>query len=388
MPSRNIDLLLVNFLCDSADSHELDKLNVWINNSEHETSFKQYVKTYYAITISMNELDKKEIKQKLFKDIRKEKNLFYQKRIGSFLRYAAMVLILIGIGFVYKQQKNDMVEVSTAKIVPDTDQITVQLANGETQVLEYGGNGTIQATDGTVVGTQQGNMLKYDATTRQEEIVYNTLNVPNAKRFDLMLSDGTMVRLNSGSSIRYPINFIPGMKREVFLEGEAFLEVAHDEEHPFVVNLHDLNVEVLGTRFNLSDYKENRDTEVVLVDGRVSLEPLNTVQGSEKVFLEPGYKGSFDRSGKDITTSKVNTSLYTSWIDGRIVIRDEPFENILIKLQRYYNVNIINNNESLAKERFNATIETNDETIEQVMNYFKQVYQIDYEVVENKVVIN
>ena len=70
------------------------------------------------------------------------------------------------------------------------------------------------------------------------------------------------------------------------------------------------------------------------------------------------------------------------------MIRNEPFENILIKLQRYYNVTIINNNESLAKERFNATIETEKETIEQVLNYFKQVYRIDYEVVENKVVIN
>jgi len=388
MLPKGIDLLLVKFLCDSADSHDLDVLNDWIKDQKHDRAFKEHVKTYFAITISMNELDKKEIKQKLFKEIRKDRNVFFQKRTRAFLRYAALFVILLGIGFVFQNNYFAKQETPAPKIIPHSDQITLQLDNGETKVLEMDANGNIQSSEGDVVGTQNGNTLKYE-NAAQKEIVYNTLKVPNAKRFNLVLSDGTRIHLNSGSTLRYPVSFIPGKKRKVFLEGEAFLDVAHDKDHPFVVNVHDLNVEVLGTRFNLSDYGENSDTEVVLVDGRVSLEALQSPDNTnDKMYLEPGFKGSFNRSTKYMSKAKVNTSLYTSWIDGRIVMRNEPFENILIKLQRYYNVTIINNNKSIARERFNATIETDKETIEQVLNYFRQVYQIDYNVVENKVVIN
>lgn len=385
---KGIDLLLAKFLCDSANSHDLDVLNDWVKEEKYDSAFKEYVKTYYAITISMNELDKNEIKLKLFKEIRKDRNLFLRKRTKTFLRYAAFLVLFLGIGFILQNNVFTKQDALVPKIIPRSDQITLQLDNGETKILETGFSGDIQSSDGSVVGTQNGNTIKY-GNVSQKEVVYNTLRVPNAKRFNLVLSDGTQVYLNSGSTLRYPVNFVQGKKRQVFLEGEAFLDVAHDKDHPFVVNVHDLNVEVLGTRFNLSDYGENNNTEVVLVDGSVSLEALQSSNDStSKMFLEPGFRGSFDRSTKHMSKAKVNTSLYTSWIDGRIVIRNEPFENILIKLQRFYNVTIINNNESIAKERFNATIETEKETIEQVLSYFKQVYQIDYNVVENKVVIN
>lgn len=387
MLSKSIEISLIKFICNSANKRDLDNLNEWIQDEKYHSIFKEYVKTYFAITISMNELDKKEIKRKLIREIKKDKSVFYQKRIGVFVRYAAMVVFMFGIGIVLKNHDLTTSDTSTPLIVPQSDHITLQLHNGETKMLKIDENGSIQTADGSLVGIQNGSTLKYEAS-HKNEVVYNTLIVPNAKRFNLVLSDGTKVKLNSGSSLRYPISFLPGHKREIFLEGEAFLEVAHDKKNPFVVNLHDLSVEVLGTRFNLSDYKENGDMEVVLVDGSVSLKALNNSVKMDKVILEPGYMGSFNRSDKNISKSKVNTSLYTSWVEGRMVIRDESFENILIKLQRYYNVTIINNNASLAKERFNATIETKEETIEQILNYFKQVYQIDYKVVENKVVIN
>lgn len=380
--------LLVKFLCDSADSQDLDKLNDWVQDEKCARTFKEYVKTHFAITISMNKTDKDEIKRKLLKEIRRDKGHTFRRTSATFLRYAAIVVFMLGIGYVFKDQLYKGAEAPQQSIVPRTDQITLKLANGEVRVLNMEGDSSIQNSNGRLLGTKEGNTLKYNTEATNAEIVFNTLKVPNAKRFNIVLSDGTKVHLNSGSSLRYPVNFIPNGKREVFLEGEAFLEVAHDKEHPFVVKANDLNVEVLGTRFNLSNYWENSSAEVVLVDGLVSLETQSVSSKSDKILLEPGFMGSFDHTTKDISKEKVNTSLYTSWIDGNIVIRDEPFENILIKLERFYNVTIINNNESLAKERFNATIETEKETIDQVLNYFKQVYQINYEVVENKVVIN
>ncbi|NVN19054.1 DUF4974 domain-containing protein [Muricauda sp. HICW] len=380
--------LLVKFLCDSANSQDLDKLNDWVQDERYARTFKEYVKTHFAITISMNKTDKEEIKKKLLKEIRKEKNYAFRRTTTTFLRYAAIVIFILGMGYVFKDEFYKRKEIPQQSIVPRTDQITLKLGNGEVKVLNTDDDANIQTSNGKWLGTKKGNTLEYGKETADGELVYNTLKVPNAKRFNIVLSDGTKVHLNSGSSLRYPVNFSHNGKREVFLEGEAFLEVAHDKEHPFVVRANDLNVEVLGTRFNLSNYGEKSSTEVVLVDGLVSLETASESPKSSKMILEPGFMGSFDQTTKDISKEKVNTALYTSWIDGNIVIRDESFGDILIKLERFYNVTIINNNEKLTKERFNATIETEKESIEQVLNYFKQVYQIDYEIVENKVVIN
>lgn len=388
MAIKDMESLLVKFLCDSANSHDLDELNDWVQDERYARIFKEYVKTHFAITISMNETDKKEIKERLLKEIKKDKGDMYRRTTVTFFRYAAMVVFVLGMGYLFRNELYPVAKDESPIIVPRTDQITLKMDNGEVKVLDTDGSSDIQTTDGSLLGTQNGNTLEYDPTIGNNEIVYNTLIVPYAKRFNIVLSDGTKVHLNSGSSLRYPVSFLPNGKREVYLEGEAFLEVAHDKEHPFVVRANDLNVEVLGTRFNLSNYGEKSNTEVVLVDGLVSLETESESSKSDKILLEPGFMGSFDHATKDISKEKVNTSLYTSWIDGNIVIRDEPFENILIKLERFYNVTIINNNQSLAKERFNATIETDKETIDQVLNYFKQVYQINYEVVENKVVIN
>ena len=238
-----------------------------------------------------------------------------------------------------------------------------------------------------MVGVRNGNKLVYDQG-EELKLVYNTLTVPNGKQFSIVLSDGSNVHLNSGSSIKYPINFLKGQQRQVFLTGEAFFEVAHDQVYSFIVNAQDLNIHVYGTKFNVSNYPEDRDTEVVLVEGSVSLRENLVIGDKPEVYLKPGYMGIYNRSDNNISQEEVNTSIYTSWMNGNLVFRNISFENIIQKLQRHYNVVIINNNKKLARETFNATIETEHETIEQVFNYFNKVYQIEYKIIENKIIIN
>ena len=175
----------------------------------------------------------------------------------------------------------------------------------------------------------------------------------------------------------------------MFLTGEAYFDVAHDQVHAFVVNAQDLDIHVYGTKFNVSNYPEDRDTEVVLVEGSVGLRESNLEKADNaEVYLKPGYMGIYNRSDNNISQEEVNTSIYTSWMNGNLVFRNISFENIIQKLQRHYNVVIINNNEKLAHETFNATIETQHETIEQVFNYFNKVYQIEYKIIENKIIIH
>lgn len=386
MISKEIENLIVKYLSQAATAEDLDVLNNWIADDKNHQVYKDFIKTHFAITLAMNNSDLNKIREELRKEIRKGKKQYYSRRLLSVMKYAAIAIFFIGVGIIWQQGVFDKTQ--NAVIVPRTDAITLELENGDIEIITEAGTTHVQNSNGKVVGLRQGNKLVYDKS-EDLELVYNTLTVPNGKQFSIVLSDGSNVHLNSGSSIKYPINFIKGQKRQVFLTGEAFFDVAHDQEHAFVVNAQDLDIHVYGTKFNVSNYPEDRDTEVVLVEGSVGLRESNLeIADNAEVYLKPGYMGIYNRSDNNISQEEVNTSIYTSWMNGNLVFRNISFENIIQKLQRHYNVVIINNNEKLAHETFNATIETKHESIEQVFNYFNKVYQIEYKIIENKIIIH
>jgi transmembrane sensor len=386
MISKDIENKIVKFLNQSADVVDLNILNSWLEDEENQQIFKSYVKTHFAINLAMNDPKLNKVKEELVKEMRKEENSVNKIRFLSVLKYAAIAIVFLGLGFLMKNNLFDTT--TTDMIIPREDLITLELGNGEKQVITEAGTTEITDKHGNVVGDKKGNQIIYEERGEDYKPDYNTLRVPNGKKFGIVLSDGTIVHLNAGSSITYPTVFAKDTPRKVALKGEAYFEVRHDEKRQFIVNVQDLDVRVYGTKFNVANYSEDNETEVVLIDGSVSLSNIeNSGQGKE-VFLEPGYMGVFNKQDKNIQNHKVNTSLYTSWMNGNLVFREMSFENIIQKLERSYNVVIINNNVQLANEKFNATIETEHETIEQVFKYFNKVYQIEFEIVENKIIIN
>ena len=386
MKSKEIEIIIVKYFSQSANMDDLDVLNKWMEDSQNQSIFLEYVKAHFAITLAMNEPDIKTIRKVLLSEIRKEKKKVQVHRLKTIMKYAAIAIIFLGIGALLQKNifsKNDTKEI----IIPKKDEITLKLGNGNVKVIAADGTSMVYDANGKVIGKQNGKELVYTGNGTATKLVYNTLSIPNGKRFNITLSDGTVVYMNAGSSMTYPVQFIKNKNRQIFLTGEAYFEVAHDKMHPFIVNANKLDVQVYGTKFNVSNYEEDVATDVVLVEGSVSM-TQSGLGGKNEVFLTPGYKGSFIKENKTISNEKVNTSLYTSWMSGNLVFREESFENIIKKLERNYNITIINNNKKLANETFNATIETDNESIVQVFNYFKKVYQIEYSIVENKIVIN
>ncbi|MDO9580871.1 MAG: FecR family protein, partial [Bacteroidales bacterium] len=241
---------------------------------------------------------------------------------------------------------------------------------------------------GKVVAEQSGNKLNYEKENSAEELAYNILTIPNGKKFQVVLSDGTEVHLNSGTVLRYPVKFIAGLNRKVYLlQGEAYFDVAKDVKHPFVVNADYMNVRVLGTEFNVSTYPEDLSINTVLVEGAVS------IFGNDKKYdnansleLKPGFKASWNKDKNNISVEEVDTNIYTSWINGKLIFKNSQFKNIIKKLERHYNVTIINNNAKLNEQYYDATFDT--ETIEQVLNSFNKSYKIEYTITNNKIIIN
>lgn len=317
-----------------------------------------------------------------------ETTIFISPKKSNYRKYisiAASIVVLLGVGFaIYKQDLFN--KPSQPKFDIKSTDIVLQMEDGTVQIISEDHSVTVVDSRGNVVGNQNGDKLVYESNSDTEKLTYNTIKIPYGKKFQLQLSDGTHVHLNSGTTLKYPVKFIAGENRQVFLDGEAFFDVAKDKKHPFIVNADKLNVRVLGTHFNVSNYPEDAATDVVLVEGSVGMYHTNEEFNADKnIILKPGYKGTFNKENAKIFTKPVITDIYTSWINGGLTFRNMTFKNIITKLERRYNVTIVNKNEKLANEKFNASF--SDESIEKVMSYFNDLHGIDYSIKNNQILI-
>lgn len=304
---------------------------------------------------------------------------------SPFLKYAAIFIGVIGLSYGYVTYFGSKPPV---EFNPSSDSIVLELGNGEIQLLSSEDSRMIADPKGKVVANKRGGRLEYTQSDEGEKLVFNTLNVPYGKKFQIRLSDNTLVHLNSGSSLRYPVNFIKGKRRQIFLEGEAYLDVSKDAEHPFIVTTSEMDVTVFGTQFNVSAYPEDKYISTVLVEGSVG---LSSTKGEEaepahSLTLEPGYLAEWNVKTGNTTFNKVDTDIYTSWIEGRLVMKNFSFESIVKKLERHYNVSISNNYAELNKEVFTASFDI--ETIEEVLDAFAENRPFHYEVTDQTIIIN
>ena len=374
---KNITKLLLGTITEN----EIVELRIWLQDPKNQSILESYVRDYHDLNLATIKNDLDEAYNKVSNQI--DTNEKPVKRLfPNWTRYAAAILLLFGLAFFYQQGffSNSDQEV----LVPKDDSITLELNNGNIQTIDVNGAIEVRDSEGNIVGTQKQNQISYSKASEKEELVFNTLTIPNGKKFQIELSDGTLVHLNAGSSLRYPVNFLSDGPRQVFLSGEAYFDVAKSESNPFIVNVDELDVKVLGTQFNVSAYGEDEFIDVVLVEGAVGLNKKDQLQ-ADPVKLSPGQKGSYKQASEGIEVNEVNTSLYTSWMQGHLVFRDLTFNNILKKLERHYNVEIINSNEVLGNEVFNARFD--DVAIEEVLGYFNDIHSIDFRIEKNKVII-
>ena len=380
--ANHFEDLIIKYLNQNTSVEDLNQLLIELKNKKNVRLFKSYIKTNYYSLYVMNDIDRKDIikviKSKIDLERKKSQRLNFIKK--SF-KYAAFFIIILGLGFYIKSTQQNIVV--KEKIVPKADDIVLETENGEQLILEK--EEKYQKIDPEINLLQKSNQLVYDKDLKIETLVFHSLKVPYGKRFDIILSDNSKVYLNSGSILRYPVKFLDNQIREVFLEGEAFFEVSEDKKNIFRVNSNRINVEVYGTKFNFKNYPEDYVSDVVLVNGSVG---ISNSENKSITKLSPGFKGSVDKENFKVDKVKINTKIYTSWIDGQVIFRGESFNQIIKKLERLYNVTIINNNEEISEELFNASIDTENEKIEDVLNYFNKIYNIEYQLFNNKIIIN
>lgn len=211
---------------------------------------------------------------------------------------------------------------------------------------------------------------------QKQRDVYNELSIAFGTTSQLDLADGTKVWLNSGSNLKYPLNF-KGYRREVYLEGEAYFEIAKNKNKPFIVKTSDMDVKAMGTSFNVMAYPEEGMVETTLIMGKVSLvEELATSKLKTLTEIKPGEKASFDKIKKKIILKEVDTDKIISWREGQLIFRDDPMDNVVRKLGRWFNTDIVLIDDELKSYRYTATFI--DESLPQVLELLKMSSPIDY----------
>jgi ferric-dicitrate binding protein FerR (iron transport regulator) len=206
------------------------------------------------------------------------------------------------------------------------------------------------------------------------------IEIPRGGEYRFTLSDGTAVWLNSETVIEYPGLFNDG-DRAVYLEGEAFFDVARDVNRPFEIDTPDgLAITVLGTRFNVSNYADSGDARVTLCDGAVALS-----MGDERFTLSPDQQAVLDRGSRSITVRDVpDAGVFSAWTDGKFVFEFAAIEDVMNQLARWYNVEI--EYEHRPTQRFGGSISRNVD-LAQALELLKITEAVDFEITDNKVIV-
>lgn len=308
---------------------------------------------------------------------------FLSKKTAKLAAYAAVFIALISVTIF-----NNYIPVTNKKpnlnSLISEENVTIKLTDGAIEVVTKNTK-PIENKKGEVIGEIKNNVLTLNNQKEPKDTIikYNTINVPYGKTFELSLADGTRVKINAGTSLKFPTSFSNAKNRTVYLQGEAFFEVSKDKKHPFIVKTENLDVEVLGTEFNVSAYNEDIKSQVFLVEGSVKLSKENKIK--EPVLLVPGELGSLNQANTQITVEEASSYAHTSWMHGELILRNVKFENLLKKLERHFNVSIQNENTELANKIFNANF--GDQSIEMVFKYLKEIHDIDYKIDENTIII-
>lgn len=214
-----------------------------------------------------------------------------------------------------------------------------------------------------------------------KQVVWQTVKTPVGMQTDFMLPDGSHIWLNAGSVFKYPVSFAKD-KRQVEIIGEAFFDVAKDVSHPFLVKAGKMNVEVTGTRFNIMNYPDEKLTELILETGSVRLFSGNYEDQKTIEIIKPGELAVIDNAKNQLSVGKVDIEKYTAWKEGMLIFRDDQMDEVVKKLNRWFNVEIELQSSDLKEYVYTATYR--DETLPQILELLKISAPINYNIIERK----
>ncbi|ETZ20874.1 FecR family protein [Pedobacter sp. V48] len=314
--------------------------------------------------------------------------------ISYILRIAAVIFLcafLYGGAYYFLSYNNKPLKESnqTANkpmddVAPGGNKATLKLANGSVIVLDKAGNGVLAEESGLKITKTEDGKVAYSQTNGHargnNEVGKNVITTPRSGQYQVTLPDGTRALLNAGSSITYPVLFA-AKERRVDISGEVYFEVAKDKKRPFRVFVDNMKVEVLGTHFNVSGYREDKDISTTLFEGS-----LDVIKGDDRTRLVPGRLAKWDKKKENLENLPADLDEAIAWKNGDFVFNKENIQLIMLKLSRWYDVTVVYKGD-MSKLNFSAKI-SRKSTISEVLELFQLTGSMTYNIKGREVVIS
>ena len=376
------DIEFANLMLTDRENLDDAKVEAWMKDPEHVMLLKEFATVYQKrMNIDFNR-DKKEEFARLENTIQERKS----RRMT--LRWSVAASVILWIGLFVGRMVNEWRDLDEMRMLAETERIVpgvkaeLILSTGERVVLNQQ-RVSIEGVNETGIQNDSVTGLNYTmAKVQGEELVYNTMRIPVGGFYQLALSDGSKVWLNSMTELRFPVAFT-GEERKVYLTGEAYFEVAPDSKHPFIVVTEEgMEVKVYGTEFNMSTYQHGV-VQTVLVSGKVGIRVNAT---GKEVMLAPKQMAEYSEKTGMVRVEEADPYRYIAWKDGEFVFERETIEEIMERLGRWYDVKVFYENESLKQKRFTGVI-SRYEDIEQVLRLIEGPATLRFEVKGNVVTV-
>ena len=323
------------FLSGTATEQEIALLHDWYDKADKEE---------IELVFTPERETEEDIRQRTFAELQ-EAIKVKPRRIGQYTRWVAAASVLIALALTGKyfwkvHQSGKAVAGLTAHmappkkdLLPGGNKATLLLGDGSVVDLGKAQNGLIKNGAGVRIDKRDGQLI-YDAPTAAMAPQINTIQTPRGGQYQLILPDGTKVWLDAASSLVYPTAFT-GKDRQVQLKGEAYFEIAEDKSKPFKVLVDDMQIDVLGTHFNVMAYDDENAIKTTLLEGAVKV-----TRGQDSHLLEPGQQASCDRSSGTFKVLDANGNEAIAWKDGFFQFAGVPIETVMRQIARWYDVDI------------------------------------------------
>lgn len=369
---------IANYLGEEKNKEEELLLEEWRRNPENEELLRK-IEAHI----------KSRLGQKRYDDFSCEygwhalqnKRHFTRRLSLSWIRCAAAIFVVFGLSFLLLLTRDSQKDKAYLVVTDEaySKNAKLVLADGQEIDLEEQ-HGVVADTLPFITNGEKCLIYQDHKTSIDKSPVYHEILIPAGGEYQLRLSDGTLVYLNSMTKLRFPDVFI-GAVREVELEGEAYFNVIKNPDKPFIVKSQHSRVLVYGTQFNISAYPDDTQMHTTLVEGALSVEHANVEHK-----LQPGNQWNLDLESGDARVSVVDVSLYTAWRDGKLRFNNARLEDIMRKVGRWYGVEISFQEESLKDLRFGCNF-SRYKSIEPILRIFEANGKIKIEKHEYRLMI-
>ncbi len=358
-------------------SQEKKELRQWLKEDRNRKLYDEYLKIYHQTREVgiYNEVNIDKAWEKLNCKIQNKKNTIRMRWIAAATAFAACLTLL----FLFENDVSQQVRLE------DIQEVTLKTENKFIEVEKIEDSVIIE-----IEGTQllkKDNQLVYIESKKTQKSELNTLLVPRGKEYQLTLSDGTKLWVNSESNVVFPTVFNDKERRICLKSGEIFLDVIHNPKRPFIVHTNGIDIEVLGTRFNVNAYADNSNLCVTLEHGSVRIVNTNKTDATQAAtYISPGEQLTLDLSSNKLEIRKVDVSISTAWIRGEYYFEDEDLQTILNVLSRWYDCNITYTTEAIKDIKYTGWIRKHV-SIESFLHALESLEGISFELKDDGVIL-